>query len=241
MMVEKKRTSPWVYVGVGCLVAVLAIVAVIVAIGAWGFTQVRQMQRTMEDPVARTAAAAETLGARELPEGYHAMVALSVPFGVMETTMLTDRQPDEDGNLRRFGEHGFVYFESMSVRDQAQKMRDFFAGTSDNTDEFFGNASIRVNDREFIARGTIDAATGTLRWATYRGRVAVSEQRDADMGLSAMVMFECPGAERMRMGIWFGPDRNPDTPIAQADFTGTVADPAEIQRFMAHFNVCAGS
>jgi hypothetical protein len=100
MMAEKKRTSPWVYVGVGCLVAVLAIVAVIVAIGAWGFTQVRQMQRTMEDPVTRTAAAVETLGATALPEGYHAMVALSVPFGVMETTMLTDREPDADGPAR---------------------------------------------------------------------------------------------------------------------------------------------
>jgi hypothetical protein len=241
MMAEKKRTSPWVYVGVGCLVAVLAIVAVIVAIGAWGFTQVRQMQRTMEDPVTRTAAAVETLGGTALPEGYHAMVALSVPFGVMETTMLTDREPDADGRLRRFGEHGFVYFETMSVRDQAQKMRDFFAGTSDNPDEIFGDTSIRVNDREFIARGTIDAATGTLRWATYRGQVAVQNQRDVAGGLTAMVMFECAGAERLRMGIWFGPDQNPDTPVDQADFTGTVADPAEIQRFMANFNVCAGS
>jgi hypothetical protein len=241
MMAEKKRTSPWVYVGVGCLVAVLAIVAVIVAIGAWGFTQVRQMQRTMEDPVTRTAAAVVTLGATALPEGYHAMVALSVPFGVMETTMLTDREPDADGRLRRFGEHGFVYFVTMSVRDQAQKMRDFFAGTSDNPDEIFGDTSIRVNDREFIARGTIDAATGTLRWATYRGQVAVQNQRDVAGGLTAMVMFECAGAERLRMGIWFGPDQNPDTPVDQADFTGTVADPAEIQRFMANFNVCAGS
>lgn len=47
------------------------------------------------------------------------------------------------------------------------------------------------------------------------------------------------GAERVRMGIWFGPDPVPDTPVDEADFSGTVADETEIQRFMSGFDLCS--
>jgi hypothetical protein len=238
-MEERKGTSPWVFIGVGCLVSILLIVAVVVAIGAWGFSQVRRLQQTMEDPVARTAAAAEALGADELPEGYHAMMSLSAPFGLMETAMLTDREPDDDGNLRRFGEHGFIYLETVSMNDQTQKMRDFFAGDDDDPGEFFDQTSIRVNAREFIGRGTLEEDSRTMHWVTYRGEIAARNQGDLEDGISAMVMFDCPGSDRVRMGIWFGPDPDPDAPVAETDFTGTVADPDEIQRFMAHFDVCS--
>jgi len=238
-MEERKGTSPWVFIGVGCLVSVLLIVAVIVAIGAWGFSQVRQLQRNMEDPVARAEAAAETLGAEELPEGYYAMMALSIPFGLVETAMITDREPDEDGNLRRFGEHGFIYFSTVAMGDQEQEMRDFFAGDSSDAD-FFDQTSIRVDAREFIARGIFEEDARTLRWLAYRGEVQARDRQEFGEGLNSMVMFECPGSDRMRMGIWFGPDPDPDTPADEADFTGTVADPDEIQRFVGHFDVCDG-
>jgi len=236
-MEERKGTSPWVFIGVGCLVSILLIVAVIVAIGAWGFSQVRQLQRTMEDPVARTEAAAETLGADELPEGYHAMMAMSVPFGLVETAMLTDREPDEDGELRRFGEHGFIYFDTVAMGNQAQELRDFIAGDS-NDPEFFDQTSINVDAREVIDSGTIEETGRTLRWLAYRGRIRSGNRSDFGDGVNAMVMFECPDSDRVRMGIWFGPDPDPDTPVDEVDFTGTVADPDEIQRFMAHFDVC---
>lgn len=46
-------------------------------------------------------------------------------------------------------------------------------------------------------------------------------------------------AERVRMGIWFGPDSAPDTPVDEVDFSGTVADETEIQRFTSDFDVCS--
>ncbi len=69
MEAEQKGTSPWVFIGVGCLAAVFLLIAVVVAIGAWGFSQFRQFARTMEDPVARTELAIEFLATDELPEG----------------------------------------------------------------------------------------------------------------------------------------------------------------------------
>lgn len=237
METEKKGTSPWVFIGIGCLLSVLLIIAVIIGIGAWGFSQMRELQRTMEDPAARTDAAREMLAADELPDGYNAMMALSIPF-LMETVMLTDRQPDADGMIERLGERGFMYFKTLSVGEQEQDLRDFFEGRSDDPD-IFDQTSIRVDTRELVGRGTIEEPGRTLRWASYRGEIGDRNRRDPGEGLTTMVMFECPGAERVRMGIWFGPDPAPDTPVSAADFSGTVADEDEIQRFMAHFDVCA--
>ena len=53
-----------------------------------------------------------------------------------------------------------------------------------------------------------------------------------------MVMPECPGDHRLRFGMWFGPDPAPEKPVAEADFTGTNADPAALQEFLGHFKLC---
>ena len=72
--------------------------------------------------------------------------------------------------------------------------------------------SIRINARELINRGIIEEAGRTLRYVSYRGEVRAGERSDFGEGLNSMVMFDCPGAERVRMGIWFGPDPAPGTP-----------------------------
>lgn len=235
-MEEKRSTSPWVFIGVGCLLAVFLVVAVIVAIGAWGFSQVRQLQRTIEDPEARAELAQDMLAADKLPDGYNAMVALSIPF-LMETVIITDAEPDENGRIGRFGESGFIYLKTLSVGDQEQELRDFFEGKTDES-QILEQTSIRVDAREFVGRGTIEEDNRTLRWVAYRGEIDNRSRQDFGEALNAMIMVECPGAERVRMGIWFGPDPDPDTPADEADFTGTVADEAEIQRFMSNFDVC---
>lgn len=236
-MSEAKRTSPWVWVAVGCLVPLLLLIVIVVGIGTWGFFQVRDLQRTMENPVTRNASAAETLGAERLPDGYHGMIALSVPFGIMSTAMITDREPDADGSLRGFGEHGFVYFDTPGSGNRIQRLREFFDGEGDEP-EFFSQNPIRVRRRELIARGVVEETGRQLRWATYRGEVGGADDQEFGPRLSAMVMFDCAAEDRVRMGIWFGPDPAPDTPTAEVDPTGTVADPEEIQRFVAPFRVC---
>ncbi len=234
---EEKRTSPWVYVGVGCLLAVFGLVAMVVAIGAWGFSQIRELERTMEDPVARTELAIEFLATDELPEGYNAVAAISIPF-LMETVVLSDKEPGEDNQIRGFGERGFIYFKMLSVGEQEQELRDFFEGRTDNSQLLRQSSGFTVDTGELIERGVIEEETRTLRWAAYRGEIDGGSSELGE-GLTTMVMFECPGAERLRMGVWFGPDPSPDMPIGEADFSGSVADPAAIQSFLAPFDVCS--
>jgi len=237
-MENEKRTSPWVFVGVGCFAAVVILVAIVASVIYYGVSKIREIEATMEDPVARTEMAQRMLAADEIPEGYNTVIALSIPF-LMETVVLSDEEPDEDGRIEGFGERGFIYFKTLSMGAQEQELRDFFEGETENSDLLEQSTSVRVNADEFIGRGVIEEDDRTLRWVSYRGEVGDRGSAQFGDGLTAMVMFECPGAERVRMGIWFGPDPDPDTPVESADLTGSVADEAEIQRFMSNFDVCS--
>jgi len=216
---------------------VFGLVAVVVAIGAWGFSQIRELGRAMEDPVVRTELAIEFLATDELPEGYNAVAAISIPF-LMETVVLTDKEPGEDDEIRGFGERSFIYFKMLSVGEQEQELRDFFEGRTDNSQLLRQNSGFTVDTDELIERGVIEEGTRTLRWAAYRGEIDRGSSEFGE-GITTMVMFECPGTERVRMGVWFGPDPSPDMPIGEADFSGSIADPAAIQNFLAPFDVCS--
>lgn len=64
------------------------------------------------------------------------------------------------------------------------------------------------------------------------------EDRERPDGLMTQFSFDCPGDNRARLGVWFGPDPAPGTPNKELDLTGTVGDPARIREFLGHFQPC---
>ena len=98
------RTSPWVYIGVGCAVFVVLGVICAVVGGIWVFRGAKEFEQNFKDPVKRTEVALEILGAERLPEGYHAMAAFSAPLDLFEFAMLSSEAPDEEGKIGDFGE-----------------------------------------------------------------------------------------------------------------------------------------
>jgi hypothetical protein len=53
-----------------------------------------------------------------------------------------------------------------------------------------------------------------------------------------MLLFDCQGDRRLRLGLWLAPDPAPGSPAEVADLTGTPADPAALRTFLGHFRFC---
>jgi hypothetical protein len=244
---QPKKTSPWVWVGVGCLGAVVLAVGGVIALGLFGYRKVKQLETEMKDPQARAAKVQKVLGATRLPQGYYPVVGMSVPF-VMDMAILSDEEVDfQQPQQRRsgLGQRGFVYIRTLSAGDDTQQLRDYFEGRSDDADVLRRN-NIRLDRRgEVLKRGVIDMPEDMkLMYLAQRGELEMAAAHTR--GITTVMLLDCPGDVKQRFGIWFGPDpavpsgkgaAGGDAP-AGADLTGTPADEAAIRAFMDHFRVC---
>ena len=227
---QKKKTSPWVYVGIGCLGFVVLGLAGLATVSYYGYRKVKQIEAEMKDPKAREAKVKTVLGAESIPEGYHALVGFSIPF-VMDMAMLSDRPPGPDGNVQDLGERSFIYMNMLSQGGkEQQELRDFFEGKRDDA-EALRKINVDVKSREVLKRGVIDQGGYKILYLAQRGDVSMHGKRRE--GLTTTLLVQCPGDSRMRMGIWLGPDPGGD------QLAGTPADEAAITAFMGHFKPCA--
>jgi len=232
-MPNDKKTSPWLYVGIGCAVALGILVIAVVGVGIVGYRYARQVGEELKDPVARAAKVKTVLGANTIPSGYYPLMGLSIPF-VLETAILSDVEEPESGG-RPFEHRGFIYMNMMGASKQHQELRDFFEGRITES-SMLKQQSIRMRAGDMIGRGEIKDKDRRILYVAQRGRV---EMRNADIdGVTAMLLIECPGDTRARLGIWFGPDPDPLTPVKAANFKGSPADQDEIRSFAAHFDFC---
>jgi hypothetical protein len=241
----KKKTSPWVWVGIGCLGAVVLAVGALIALGMFGYHKVKQLEAELKDPSARADKVKRVLGTDQLPPGYHAVMAMSIPL-VMDMAMLSDVEPDfRDGRRQNaLGERGFFYVQALSPGNDKQELRDYFEGRSDDAEVLRRN-HIKLDRRgDILRRGTLPLEAGTLMYVAQRGELDMAASRS--QGITTMMLLDCPGDEhRQRFGIWFGPE--PDTMVgkggrgervADADLAGSPADEEAIRAFMGHFRFC---
>lgn len=233
-MPNDKKTSPWLYVGIGCAVALGILVIAVIGVGIVGYRYARQVGEELKDPVAREAKVKAVLGAETIPAGYHPLLGLSIPL-VMEMAILSDREDPPESGGQPFDHRGFIYMNMLGASKQQQELRDFFEGkTTDSS--ILRQQSIRVRAGDMIGRGEITDKDRRILYVAQRGRI---EMRNADLdGITAMLLIECPGDTRARLGIWFGPDPDPTAPVKTAAFKGSPADEDEIRSFAAHFNFC---
>jgi len=232
----QQKTSPWVCVGMGCAaIAALGVVAVVV-VSITGYRWAKQLEADMKDPQAREAKVKEVLGCERLPEGYHPMASVTIPF-VMEMAMLSDRAPDAQGVVRGFGERGFLYFQFINLGKDQQELRDYFEGKTDDEEVLRRhNIDIHVRSTELIRRGVLKMEGHAVMYLAQRGTMDMSEGRSE--GVNALMLVDCPGDSRQRMAIWFAPDPDPKTPVASANFSGSPADEGALREFMGRFRLC---
>jgi len=225
------------YIGIGCIVIVGLMAIAAGACGVWVYSETQRFEAEASDPEARGARVLSVLGADSLPDGYYPMVAFSIPF-VMETALLTDEVPTEEAEEANFGERGFIYLKMLRFGQDEQELRDYFEGRTDNADVLSDNG-ININVDEVIRRGTMQQAGAELMYVVQRGRVSMGRRgRDRGDGLASMSLIECPDDSRLRIGIWFAPDPDPEADAETLDLSGTPGDAAAMAEFYGHFSLC---
>jgi hypothetical protein len=235
-MAEQGKTSPWVWVGCGCLGALGLIVAVVAGGVFMAYRWGKGIEQTLKDPVARTETVKEILGSDELPEGYHAAIGFSVPLfaeiAMLSTKELQPGQPHDD-----LGERGFVYLKlKWPMPDKEQELRDFMQGKSEESPDIFVQSNIRIDSDEVIARGEMKLDGADVHYAVNRGDLDVDGNQAE--GLATMMMIDCTEDSRIRVGILFGPDPAEGGPVENVDLTGSPADESALLGFLSHFDLC---
>jgi len=235
--VEQKKRSPWLYVGIGCgALLLLGIVAFLAGL-SFLFKKGKQYQEDLANPVVRTEMVKKTLGAETLPDGYFAVMSLSVP-ALMDTAMLSTRSPDAPSTGQKEDVRIFVYMflKASSTADQEQ-LRKYLEGKSEDS-SVLGRNNVRLGHGEIIGRGVVPLEGRRVLYLAQRGELATQQSENKGPGLNSILFIECPGQERMRMGIWMAEDPDPSAPLEELDLKGTPADPEAIRAFMSHLNPC---
>jgi hypothetical protein len=230
---ERRKTSPWVYVAIGCGGALLLALVGLVGVGVLAYRKGKQLEADMKDPATRAAKVREVLGG-EIPSGYYPVVALSVPF-LMDMAMLADQPPDEKGTPSKRVDGGFVYVSSIAMGEQQDELKRYFEGKTDDA-EALRRANIHIDPEETIRRGAVDVPGQATLYLAQRGSFAMNDTRTR--GLTTLIFVDCPQDTRQRLGIWFGRDPAPEEPVEKVDWTGSVADEAALRDFVGHFKLC---
>ncbi|MBZ0113617.1 MAG: hypothetical protein K8J08_14225 [Thermoanaerobaculia bacterium] len=206
---NRRKTSPCLYMFLGCgLAVVLAVVIMVVGVTLLA-RKGQKFAESMADPSARAEKVASILGVEEFPEGYYPMLGVSIPF-VMDLAMLTDQEPDASGEPKDFHERGFIYLDSRAFAGQRQDLIDYLQG-GDKRPDFFDNVNVDV-ELDFdhpVQRGRFDIEGVEHLFAAYRGEF--DSGGDSIEGLQVLTYVACDD-DRLRLGISFGPDNRGSDP-----------------------------
>jgi hypothetical protein len=164
------------------------------------------------------------------------VAVVSVPF-VIDMAILSDLPAGAEPWAGEFGERGFYYVQALWGGDD---LRAFFDGETSEA-RTLRDLGLELDLKENFERGDLDRQDVAARWATFRGSTVFGPGEQIGE-LVTLIEFDCPGDERMRMGIWFGPgtDEVGSEPPPDDERVGVVADGQAIAAFLEPIRPCAG-
>lgn len=257
-MNDDRGTSPWLYIGLGCLLAVVLLVGTIVGLFYLGARKAKQMAEEMADPDAREAKVQALLGYDETPAGYYPAMSFSIPM-LFRVAILTD-EPSGPSGQPELGSASFVFLEVREFGDDQEQLRAYLEGRAESAD-ILERTNVTVGGRrdlgshrpEPLARGAFEEAEVGYLWSAHPVELHLREGRVP--GVETLVMAECPRRDRrVRLAVWSVPlsleeDWDPEAggdgdPTAEhpagVDLTGTPADEEAVRAFLGHLRLCPG-
>lgn len=244
-MSPKKSTSPWIYVGCGCLALVVLMVAVVACGGYLGFTKLKGYVEDLEDPERRNARALELLGAEALPEGYYTLFFLPVPW-VFDFVMLTDSEGanqtleamEDDVDTALLTGHIFFYLRSSIATDPNDE--NHFGVVQRQMKD--GRIRIEVSDQRFVSdeelgSGQLQLGTQDIQWNSHRGAFVDDAGGAPAEGLFSVMNIACPEDSTVRSAVWFRRAAEGEA-LESMEVEGSPADVVTLEQFMRHFDFC---
>jgi hypothetical protein len=212
-------------VAAGCLIPVFLLLGALVMVSVLAWRSYRDHLLYVGDPEARTAQALEILGGG-LPDGYHAMAAMTMA-GMLRAVVLSDSPPGDDGRIDRFETGLFLYLESRGEEITPDDLLNIWPG----------DLGLEPGDR--LRKGTIRHTGVEIDYTSARGILINGHRRHH--GVFAELSFRCAAGGRKRAAIWFQtvPVGSPVNPMPSfTALLGGPADPSAVRRFTASMDLC---
>lgn len=226
-----KQRSPWVYVLLGCGgFAALTCLGFAIFFGVVA-KKTSDMVAGVTDPKTREENAKKMLG--EIPPGYYPAMSMSV-FGLVDTAILTDTPILPDGGFE-LGQRMFTYLRVMA-NEENKKTKTFFTTGEGDVSHLRSNG-INIDSRDVIKRGNLTVEGRRMYYVVARGSFGMANNNGTEDGLNASVLFDCQG-DQLHVGVWSMRDPAPEKPASELELTGTVADEAELAKFLKPINPC---
>ncbi len=235
----KKQRSALFYVLLGCGGLALLIVIGFVVMGLLAARAVKGFADGFTDPAAKKEAVVKMMGA--VPQGYTPAITLDI-FMVHMAVLVDAPAPLDGGLMPEEYDRMFLYMDAPES-DKSKPMRAFVDGSENDVGKL-RDSNLQIDAKEIIKRGTAKSAGGDVKYVVLRGSVNFSNanagngQKHTAEGISTLMHFVCKTSGE-RTGIWNQKSLgNDDTPIAELKLEGTIADDAEIAKFVQPLNPC---
>ncbi len=165
---SSSSTLGWLGCGCGALVAVA--LAAIVGMTWFGYRKGKEIERTFNDPEARTEATRKVLPWRELPEGYHPAGAITIPM-LMEMAILSDHEPEpgEAGHGEAFEDHGLVFMSFNSWISDEKELLSWLRGELKETPKWMRRSDAKIDPKDVLKRGSVEVGGKTVVYVVTRG------------------------------------------------------------------------
>lgn len=227
-MRDRKESSPWFYVLIGCGCLTLMVIVAIVVIGIFSVRAAKNVQASIEDPAKRAEQVQEILGYDRLPEGYVPRFGISIPL-VLRVAVLAD-QPPIDERLGGPTDRVFLYIRVANWVARDDDLKQIFEGDGNPAHAFdnWDQSDLRFRGHELIEEGTVTVDGRTIPYSAQRGELELD--RAEVEGILSVFVVKCDDGKRPGLGAWLVPDSE--------DLTGTPADPQALAAFLSQFQLC---
>lgn len=246
METAQKQRPAWLYVLIGCGSAAGLVCLVGALAAGYCAKSVNDLGKGVTDPAVRQENALKQLGA--LPDGYNVAMSASMFISV---TMLTNAGALEDGGFSMDATTRNFMFQRVPSNDNNKPVRDFLSG-KDTDSTAARNVNLQIDREQIVKRGslTIDGrkfhyvasrAMGDVRMTQDNQQIEGRNVKHTGLGVEQLlnnaVLFDCPG-DVLYVGVWSQADPAPDKTKEELELAGTVADEAELARFLKPMNPC---